>query len=237
MRRPPRPDRPHRLPRRDGRHLPVADAVLPVRPARRRLRHHRLLRGRPAPRHPRRPGRDGPHRQRPRHPRHRRPRGEPHLRPSTRGSRPRARTRDRRSTTGTSGATRSRARSPATWSSPTRRTRTGRTTARRGQWYLHRFYRHQPDLNVANPEVRDEIAQIVGFWLEQGLGGFRVDAVPFLIEPTGCRGRDRGPARAARRPARLPRPPPRRRDAAGRGQPAAAGPGAFFGDGTATSST
>ena len=54
-----------------------------------------------------------------------------------------------------------------------------------GQWYLHRFYTEQPDLNVANPEVRDEIAQIAGFWLQQGLAGFRVDAVPFLIEPTG----------------------------------------------------
>jgi trehalose synthase len=53
------------------------------------------------------------------------------------------------------------------------------------RWYLHRFYRHQPDLNVANPEVRDEIAQIAGFWLQQGLAGFRVDAVPFLIEPVG----------------------------------------------------
>jgi trehalose synthase len=54
-----------------------------------------------------------------------------------------------------------------------------------GQYYLHRFYSHQPDLNVANPEVRDEIAQVAGFWLAQGLSGFRVDAVPFLIEPTG----------------------------------------------------
>ena len=53
------------------------------------------------------------------------------------------------------------------------------------RWYQHRFYSHQPDLNVANPEVRDEIAQVVGFWLEQGLSGFRVDAVPFLIEPPG----------------------------------------------------
>src|SRR5215211_6613477 len=53
------------------------------------------------------------------------------------------------------------------------------------RWYLHRFYSHQPDLNVANPQVRDEIAQVAGFWLEQGLSGFRVDAVPFLIEPVG----------------------------------------------------
>jgi trehalose synthase len=54
-----------------------------------------------------------------------------------------------------------------------------------GQWYLHRFYSHQPDLNVANPQVRDELAQVVGYWIEQGLAGFRVDAVPFLLEPIG----------------------------------------------------
>jgi trehalose synthase len=53
------------------------------------------------------------------------------------------------------------------------------------QWYLHRFYSHQPDLNIANRAVRDEIAQVVGYWLLQGLAGFRVDAVPFLIEPVG----------------------------------------------------
>ena len=93
--------------------------------------------------------------------------------------------RTRRSTTSTSGATRSPRRSRATSSSPTRRTPTGRSTSRRGRWYMHRFYSHQPDLNVANPEVRDEIAQVTGFWLEQGLSGFRVDAVPFLIEPSG----------------------------------------------------
>jgi maltose alpha-D-glucosyltransferase/alpha-amylase len=54
-----------------------------------------------------------------------------------------------------------------------------------GQYYLHRFYSFQPDLNVANPEVRDEIAQVVGYWLDQGLSGFRVDAVPFMLEPLG----------------------------------------------------
>ena len=54
-----------------------------------------------------------------------------------------------------------------------------------GKWYLHRFYSEQPDLNVANPRVRDELAQIAGFWLQLGLSGFRVDAVPFLLEPTG----------------------------------------------------
>ncbi|WP_049559967.1 alpha-amylase family protein [Nonomuraea sp. SBT364] len=53
---------------------------------------------------------------------------------------------------------------------------------RTGQYYLHTFYRHQPDLNVANPDVRDEITKVLGFWMELGLSGFRVDAVPFLIE-------------------------------------------------------
>lgn len=51
-----------------------------------------------------------------------------------------------------------------------------------GQWYLHSFYEHQPDLNIANPAVRDEIARTVGFWLQLGVSGFRVDAVPFLLE-------------------------------------------------------
>lgn len=56
-----------------------------------------------------------------------------------------------------------------------------------GQWYQHSFYEHQPDLNVANPKVRDEIAKTVGFWLQLGVSGFRVDAVPFLIEvPDGA---------------------------------------------------
>ena len=50
------------------------------------------------------------------------------------------------------------------------------------QYYLHQFYKHQPDLNVANPEVRDEIARIMGYWTQLGLSGFRVDAVNFLIE-------------------------------------------------------
>jgi trehalose synthase len=54
---------------------------------------------------------------------------------------------------------------------------------RSGQYYLHSFYRHQPDLNVANPEVRDQIAKTIGFWLQLGVSGFRVDAVPFLLEP------------------------------------------------------
>jgi trehalose synthase len=50
------------------------------------------------------------------------------------------------------------------------------------QYFQHQFYRFQPDLNIAHPEVRDEIARIMGFWMELGLSGFRVDAVPFLLQ-------------------------------------------------------
>ncbi len=53
---------------------------------------------------------------------------------------------------------------------------------RTGEWYLHHFYRSQPDLNVANPQVREEIARTLGFWLQLGVSGFRVDAVPFLFQ-------------------------------------------------------
>src|SRR5262249_59020202 len=50
------------------------------------------------------------------------------------------------------------------------------------EWYYHRFYDFQPDLNVENPQVRTEIQRIMGYWLELGVSGFRVDAVPFVIE-------------------------------------------------------
>lgn len=51
-----------------------------------------------------------------------------------------------------------------------------------GAYYLHRFYDHQPDLNTDNPDVRAELKRIIDFWLQLGVSGFRVDAVPFLIE-------------------------------------------------------
>ncbi|EWY37669.1 hypothetical protein N825_16590 [Skermanella stibiiresistens SB22] len=57
------------------------------------------------------------------------------------------------------------------------------------QYFLHRFYKYQPDLNISNPAVRDEIGKIIGFWLELGLSGFRVDAVPFLLETIGIKAR------------------------------------------------
>jgi maltose alpha-D-glucosyltransferase / alpha-amylase len=57
--------------------------------------------------------------------------------------------------------------------------------ARAGQYYFHRFYDHQPDLNTWHPYVRAEIQKIMGFWLQLGVSGFRMDAVPFLIEKKG----------------------------------------------------
>jgi maltose alpha-D-glucosyltransferase / alpha-amylase len=54
------------------------------------------------------------------------------------------------------------------------------------QYYFHRFYHHQPDLNTWNPYVRAEIQKIMGFWLQLGVSGFRMDAVPFLIQKKGA---------------------------------------------------
>ncbi|MBP0445067.1 alpha-amylase family protein [Roseomonas sp. SSH11] len=52
-------------------------------------------------------------------------------------------------------------------------------------WYFHRFYEFQPDLNTSNPHVQAEILKIMGFWLELGVSGFRMDAVPFVIGTKG----------------------------------------------------
>lgn len=49
-------------------------------------------------------------------------------------------------------------------------------------WYYHRFYQHQPDLNIGCAAVREEIFKICGFWLELGVSGFRIDAAPFVVE-------------------------------------------------------
>ena len=49
-------------------------------------------------------------------------------------------------------------------------------------WYYHRFYDFQPDLNWKNPEVRDEIKKVMGFWLQLGASGFRIDGAPFVLE-------------------------------------------------------
>ncbi|WP_135825269.1 alpha-amylase family protein [Halorussus ruber] len=52
-------------------------------------------------------------------------------------------------------------------------------------FYYHRFYHYQPDLNLANPAVREEIRKVMGFWLELGVSGFRVDAATLMIDHKG----------------------------------------------------
>jgi maltose alpha-D-glucosyltransferase/alpha-amylase len=52
-------------------------------------------------------------------------------------------------------------------------------------WYFHRFYDFQPDLNTSNPEVQAELLKIMGFWIQLGVSGFRMDAVPFVIATKG----------------------------------------------------
>jgi len=53
-------------------------------------------------------------------------------------------------------------------------------------YYFHRFYDFQPDLNTSNPDVQAEILKIMGFWLQLGVSGFRMDAVPFVIAKKGA---------------------------------------------------
>lgn len=54
------------------------------------------------------------------------------------------------------------------------------------EYYFHRFYDFQPDLNTAHPDVQAEILKIMGFWLQLGVSGFRMDAVPFVISRKGA---------------------------------------------------
>jgi maltose alpha-D-glucosyltransferase/alpha-amylase len=58
----------------------------------------------------------------------------------------------------------------------------------RGQYFWHRFYHHQPDLNFDNPAVHTAITDALDFWLELGIDGFRLDAVPYLYEREGTNG-------------------------------------------------
>ncbi len=60
--------------------------------------------------------------------------------------------------------------------------------SQREQYYWHRFFHHQPDLNYRNPEVAEAMLDVVRFWLDLGLDGFRLDAVPYLFEHDGTNG-------------------------------------------------
>ncbi|WP_448852236.1 maltose alpha-D-glucosyltransferase [Corynebacterium sp. 335C] len=55
----------------------------------------------------------------------------------------------------------------------------------RGQYYWHRFFSHQPDLNYDNPAVQEAMLDVLRFWCDMGLDGFRLDAVPYLFEREG----------------------------------------------------
>ncbi|MBN9644224.1 maltose alpha-D-glucosyltransferase [Corynebacterium mendelii] len=55
----------------------------------------------------------------------------------------------------------------------------------RGAYYWHRFFSHQPDLNYDNPAVQEAMLDVIRFWLDLGLDGFRLDAVPYLFEREG----------------------------------------------------
>jgi maltose alpha-D-glucosyltransferase/alpha-amylase len=68
---------------------------------------------------------------------------------------------------------------------PGQQTTTWSLDRRAKKYYFHRFYAHQADLNTWNPYVRAEIRKIMGFWLQLGVSGFRMDAVPFLVEKKG----------------------------------------------------
>ena len=58
----------------------------------------------------------------------------------------------------------------------------------RGQYFWHRFFSHQPDLNYDNPDVQEAMLNVLRFWLDLGIDGFRLDAVPYLYERDGTNG-------------------------------------------------
>src|SRR5690606_31689344 len=52
-------------------------------------------------------------------------------------------------------------------------------------YFYHTFYKHQPDLNIVNPHVQEEILNIINFWMGKGIDGFRLDAVPHILRDKG----------------------------------------------------
>ena len=68
---------------------------------------------------------------------------------------------------------------------PRRKKSTLTRDAAANSYYFHRFYEFQPDLNTSNPLVQAELLKIMGFWLQLGVSGFRMDAVPFVIATKG----------------------------------------------------
>ena len=224
LRRPPGPDRAHRLPRRHRRLVPVADAVLPLAAQGRRLRHLRLLRRRPAARDPRRLRRARAHRARPRHPRDRRPGDEPHLRPA-----PVVPGRARRQGLALPRLLRLGRREAAGEARRPRLPRQGGLqlgVGRGGGPVLPApllLAPARPQHGQPGGPRRDRAGRRL-------LARAGAQRLPRRRRPVHARAdgdarrRDGGPARADARPAPLPRPPQRRGGPARRGQPPARGP-------------
>ena len=136
--------------------------------------------------------------------------------------RSRARTAPIPRPTGTSGATTTNGGATPGSSSSTPSRPTGRGTPHREQYYWHRFFHHQPDLNYDNPEVAEAMLDVVRYWLNLGLDGFRLDAVPYLFERDGTNGENLPETHAFLKRVRADgRRRVRRPDAAGRGEPVA----------------
>ena len=104
---------------------------------------------------------------------------------TTGSSAPAAAIRARARATGMSGATPTRNIRARGSSSPTPRSRTGPGIRRPAQFYWHRFFSHQPDLNFDNPRVVSALVQVMKRWLDTGVDGFRLDAIPYLCERDG----------------------------------------------------
>ena len=85
----------------------------------------------------------------------------------------------------TSGRTTTNATPAPASSSSTPKSRTGPGIAAAKAYYWHRFYSHQPDLNFDNPRVLKEVLGVMRFWLDLGVDGLRLDAVPYLVEREG----------------------------------------------------
>ncbi len=175
-----------RLPARPRRHRPVAAAVLPVAAARRRLRHRRLHHRQPDLRQPGRfqaLSRRGPP---PRPARHHRTGRQPHLRPApvVPARPPVAARQPRTRLLRLERHDRSTSRTPAS-SSRTSSRPTGPGTPSPSAYYWHRFYSHQPDLNYDNPLVQEAVLRTLDYWMDMGVDGFRLDAIPYLYEREG----------------------------------------------------
>ena len=175
-----------RLPGRPGRHRALAAAVLPVAVQDDGYDIADYTERQPRLRHPARRPHASSARRTARPAGHHRAGLQPHLGPAplVPARAPRA-AGQRRTATSTSGATRPTSTrdariifkdfEPSNW--------TWDPVA--DAYYWHRFYHHQPDLNFDNPRVREAVFDVIDFWLEMGVDGLRLDAIPYLYEREG----------------------------------------------------